>query len=120
MSITDLVKFIKGLGVTTPVYPLAFPASSPVEAMLVEFNPVSVRGSVHENTLTVTVRAGHPSEAERLSQDVIKRLSNLTNQTVGDLDFIMIKSQHILPSYLGKDAEGNHFYMNNFKVLASA
>lgn len=120
MSITDLVNFIRGLGVKAPIYPLAFPASSPVEAMVLEFNPVSSRGFVHENTLTLTVRAGHPSEGERISQEVIDKLDGLTGQTVGDMDFILIKSQQLLPSYLGRDSDGKHFYMNNFKVLASS
>lgn len=120
MSITDIVSFLKGLGIETPIYPLSFPASSPVEAMIVEFTFINGRGSISENTLTITARAGHPSEAERLSQDVMNKLKGLTNQTVGDFDFIMITPQQIMPAYMGRDEDGKHFYMTNFKVLASA
>lgn len=121
MSITDVKEFIEGLGVLTPVYPLAFPASSPVEGMIVEVGQgANTRGSVYDTTLTITVRAGHPSRGEEISQDVKKKLHNLTNVKVGDMEFILIKSQEILPSYLGKDTEGNYFYMNNFRVLATS
>jgi Bacteriophage minor capsid protein len=119
VSITDVINFIKGLGVTTPLYPNAFPASAPVEAMTVEVGQgFNNRGSVMDVTLTITIRAGHPSESERLSQEVIDKLHNLTDITVGDKQFIMIKSQQMLPSYLGQDADGKHYYMNNFRVLA--
>lgn len=119
MSITDVINFIKGLGIKTPIYPLAFPATSPTEAMIVEMGTSSNRGSVYDATLTITVRAGHPSEAEKLSLDVIAKLHLLTNQEVAESQIIYIKTQSLLPQYLGKDAEGNHFYMNNFRVLIS-
>lgn len=120
MSITDVIGFLKGLGVESPIYPYAFPASSPDEAVIVEVGDgFNSRGSVFDIVLTLTVRAGHPSRGEALSQDVINRLDGLTGQTVGDMDFILIKSQQVLPSYLGVDANGKHFHMNNFKVLAS-
>lgn len=107
------------MGITTQIYPLAFPATSPTEAMTVEIGSASSRGSVYDTTLTVTVRAGHPSEAERLSLDVIAKLHLLTNQVVAESQIIYIKTQSLVPQYLGKDAEGNHFYMNNFRVLIS-
>lgn len=114
------MSFIKGLGIDTPLYPLAFPANSPVEAMIVEMGDgANSRGSVFDSVLTLTVRAGHPSVSESLAQDVIDKLDGLTNQTVGNKDFILIKSQQVLPSFLGKDANEHYFHMINFRVLVS-
>lgn len=115
----DVLDWLKSLNINTQLYPLAFPATSPVEAMIVEIGGASNRGSVYDTTLTITVRAGHPSEAERLSLDVISKLNLLTNQEVGEYQLILIRTQSLIPQYLGKDAEGNHFYMNNFRVLIS-
>lgn len=118
MSITEFITFIKGKGVTAPIFPLAFPASSPTEAMIVEVGQgFNSRGSLADITLTVTVRAGHPSDAEALAQDVIDRLDHLTDELIGQHQAVLIRSQQLVPSYLGKDAEGNHFFMANFRVL---
>jgi len=120
VSITEVTAFLKGLGVTTPLYPYAFPASSPTEAMIVEVGQgANTRGSVIDITLTITVRAGHPSVGEKLGQEVINKLKDLTNQMVGDTQLIMIKSQQLMPSYLGQDVNNNHFYMLNFRALAT-
>lgn len=120
MSIKDIINFIKGLGVTTPIYPLGFPASSPVEAMMVELGQgASYRGSVADITLTITGRAKHPQRSEKASQEVMDKLHLLTDQTVGDKQIILIKSQQIMPMFVGRDAEDNHYYMTNFKVLIS-
>jgi hypothetical protein len=119
VSIQDWVDMLKDLGITTAIYPLAFPASSPTEAMTVEVGNASSRGSVYDTTLTVTVRAKHPSEGERLSLDVMKKLNLLTDRAIGEHQIIMMKSQGIMPQPLGKDVKGNHYYMNNFRVLVS-
>lgn len=116
MSITDVIDFIKGLGVTVPVYPYAFPVNSSKhkEALTVEF---ASSGTLMDNTLTITVRAEDAIKGEVISQDLIDKLHNLTDQSVGDKNFIMVQSLQLLPPYLGK-SNGYHYYMNNFKVLA--
>jgi Bacteriophage minor capsid protein len=120
LSIKDFVDYLKGLGVTTPIYALAFPASSPEQCMIVEIGQgFSKRGSVAEIVLTVTVRAGHPQDAEAISQDVINLLKDRTDGFIGGKQVILIKSQQLVPNYLGKDAEGKHYYMNNFRVLVN-
>jgi hypothetical protein len=121
MSIQDFITFLKGLGITTPIYPFAFPASSPEQSMIVEVGQgFSSRGSVAEIVLTVTVRAGHPKDAEAISQDVINKLKGITDEPLGEsAQIILIKSQQLLPNYLGKDADGKHYYMNNFRVLVT-
>ena len=120
MSIQDVIAFLKDLGVTTPIYPFAFPASSPTEAVIVEVGQgANTRGSVMDITLTITVRAGHPSVGEKIGQELIDKLKDLTNQMVGNVQFIMIKSQQLIPFPLGQDVSNNHFYMLNFRVLAT-
>lgn len=121
MSIQDFITFLKGLGINTPIYPLAFPASSPEQSMIVEVGQgFSSRGSVAEIVLTVTVRAGHPKDAEAISQEVIDKLKDVTDEPLGDAQIVLIKSQQLLPNYLGKDADGKHYYMNNFRVLVNS
>ncbi|MED4619452.1 minor capsid protein [Priestia megaterium] len=120
MSIQDFITFLKGLGLTTPIYPLAFPATAPEQCMMLEVGQgVPARGSVSDITLTVTVRAGYMKDAEKLSQQVIDLLKGRTDEPLGESQIILIKSQQLVPSYLGKSAEGYHYYMNNFRVLVN-
>jgi len=121
VSIQDVIAFLEDLGVTTPIYPFAFPASSPTEAVIVEVGQgANTRGSVMEITLTITVRAGHPSVGEKIGQELIDKLKDLSDVMVGEnTQFIMVKSQQLLPYPLGKDVNNNHFYMLNFRALAT-
>ena len=120
MSIMDFVTFLKGLGITTPIFTDSFPMDSPVESMTVEIgNDFGSRGSVYNSTLTITVRSDMKSKAEQKSIELIGMLKNLTNAEVGNSQIIMIKSQQIVPSYLGKDENNQHYYMNNFRLLVT-
>lgn len=121
MSIIELKQFLASLGITTVMYPLAFPADSPnvpAEAILIETgNSTPTAGDLEEFILSLTVRAEHPVRAEALSLDIISRLNRLTNQTVGDSQIVLIRSQQKIPQYAGKDENGRHYYTNNFRVL---
>lgn len=120
MSIMDFIAFLKGLGITTPLFADAFPDGSPAESMTVELgNDFGSRGSVYNATLTITVRSDSKQMAESKSREVISLLKNLSDQEVGNAQIIMIKSQQIVPGYLGKDENNQHYYMNNFRVLVT-
>lgn len=121
MSIQDFINYLKGLGIKTPIYPLAFPASSPKQSMILEIGQgFSSRGSVAEVILTITVRGKHPRDAEALAQEVNELLSDRTDEPLGESgQIILIKSQQLIPNYLGKDAGNSHYYMNNFRVLVT-
>ena len=119
MSITEIIAFLKSLGIT-PVYPLAFPASSPDRAYMLEVGQgFSSRGSLADVVLTITVKAEHPSEAERMSIELKEKLDKMTDVVIGDNQVVLIKAQQLLPNYLGMSADGFHFYMNNFRVLVN-
>lgn len=122
MSIQDFITYLKGLGINAPIYPNSFPASSPNKCMIVEIGQsFSSRGSVSEITLTITVRDKHIGKAEALAQEVNKLLSDRTDVPLGESgQIILIKSQQLIPSYLGKDVGANHYYMNNFRVLVNS
>ena len=119
MSIQDFLDYLKRIGIKLPMYPLAFPASSPKKSMIVETGQgFAGRGSVFEVTLTITVRAKHPSESEALAKEINELLADRTDELIGESgQIILIKSQQLIPNWMGKDAEGNHYYMVNFKVL---
>jgi len=120
VSILEIIKMIEQRGITTKIYPLAFPASSPDEAMIVETSQsFTNRGSVYEGTITITVKATHPSRAEQLSKDLNTSLHLLTDLDVGDMQIIMIKSLNPIPAFLGKGKGNEFYYMNNFQVLFS-
>jgi hypothetical protein len=118
LSIIDIVNYIKSLGIDAPVYPLAFPASSPDRCIIVEVgNGTQPKGVVSDIILTITARDIHPSQAEALAQELIDKLHNKTNVQLGDTTAILIKAQQYLPSPLGKDVENRYFYSVNFRVL---
>lgn len=120
MSIMDFVTFLKDLGVTTPIFTDSFPVDSPVESITVEIgNDFGSRGTVYNVTLTLTVRSDLKSKAEEKSIELIGLLKNLTDVEVGNAQIIMVKSQQIVPSYLGKDENNQHYYMNNFRLLVT-
>lgn len=118
MSIQDFITYLKSVGITENIYPLSFPSSAPKDCMILEVGQgFSSRGSVNELTLTITARSNHPKKAEELAQRVNTLLKDRTNEQVGQGNIILIKSQQLIPNYLGKDSEGNYYYMNNFRVL---
>lgn len=119
ISIQDFITYLKGLGVNTPIYPDAFPTTSPMHSMTIEIGQgFSSSGDVADITLTMTLRDKSKGKAEKTAQEINTLLANKTNQNLGDShQIILIKSQQLLPSYLGKDAGNRHYYMNNFRVL---
>lgn len=120
VGIQGFIDLLKDQGITTDIYPLEFPAGAPKDAMLIETSQTFTnRGSVYDGTITVTVRANHPERAEQLAMDVNNKLHNLTDQTVGDLQIIMLKSLNPIPAYAGKGNGKEFYYMVNFQVLLS-
>lgn len=120
MSIQDFIKFLKSF-VSIPFYPNAFPATAPVQSIMVEVGQgIGSRGSVSDVTLTLTVRAEKMGKAESISQEIINKLDGLTDEPIGESgQIVLIKSQQLVPSYLGKSDSDNHYYMNNFRVLVN-
>lgn len=122
MSIQDFISYLKSLGINSKIYPLAFPKSSPVKCMILEVGQgFSSRGTVSEVTLTITVRANHPKQAEALAQEVNELLKDRSDEPLGEVGHIvLIKSQQLIPNYLGKDADDKHYYMLNFRALVDS
>lgn len=120
VSVQGFIDLIKDQGITTDIYPIEFPAGAPKDAMLIELSDAfTSRGSVYDGTLSITVRAKHPERAEQLAMDVSKKLHNLTDKTVGDLQIIMLKSLNPLPAFVGRVKGNEYYYMVNFQVLLS-
>lgn len=120
MSIQEFKKLVERLGVTTEVYPLALPSVAPDEAILLTTGAgTGLRADVQDLILTATVRAKHPGKAESIGTDLRKRLTNLTNETVGDSELIVVRPQERLPQYLGKDSNDYYYFEINFTVLVS-
>ncbi|NRF03081.1 MULTISPECIES: minor capsid protein [Bacillus subtilis group] len=118
MSITDIVDFLKLLGFSEEIYPLAFPATSPDRAMMVEVGDgVLPKGVLSDFVLTITTRDIHPSEAEQLANEALMRLHGVTNVSIGDAYIVQVMAQSMMPSSLGKDEENRYFYSIDFRVL---
>lgn len=120
MSIMDFITFLKGLGIVTPIYPNAFPETASDDSLVVEIgSSFGSRGSVHEIPLTITVRSTSMSKGEPVALDVNNKLKDLSNEIVNGKQIILIKAQQLVPPYLGKDANGKHYYMLDYRVLVS-
>lgn len=119
MSITDFVKWLKGLGVTTEAYPLALPTTADDEAIVIHTGSgPSIGGDVQEVILTVQTRAKHPERSEQIAIDVYSLLNKLTNENIGNVQVIVVRPQERLPQFLGKD-ETYFYFENNYTVLVS-
>ncbi|ADP32898.1 minor capsid protein [Bacillus atrophaeus] len=118
MSITDIVGFLKLKGFGNEIYPLAFPATSNDDAILVEIGDgIQPKGVLSDFVITITVRNIHPSKAEQVAMSLINTLHGVTNVLIGDAYIVQMIAQSIMPAYLGKDEENRYFYSVNLRVL---
>ncbi|MGE6629609.1 hypothetical protein [Bacillus sp. NPDC077027] len=119
MGIQEIIEYLKGVGID-PVYPLAFPADAPNRAYMLETGQgFGSRGSVNDVVWTVTMKAEHPNQSESMGKRLIDLLDRKTDLLLGENQIIYIKSQQLIPDFLGKSSEGSYYHMVNFKVLVS-
>lgn len=119
MSIQDFVSLLNGLGIGS-VYPLAFPKTAK-ECHMIEIGQGSPdRANLHEVTLTITNRAKTVSKSESNSIETLAKLKGLTDVPLSyHAQVVLIKSQQLLPQYVGKDKDDNHYHMLTFRVLVN-
>lgn len=121
VSITDFIQFMKNQKVSIQLYPLSFPKSNSQPCGIVEIGQgFTSRGAVGDVLLTVTVRDIHPQKAEQAAQSINSVLTDLTDEPLGaEHQIILVKSQQLIPYYMGQDDNKNHYYMCNFRVLVT-
>lgn len=120
MGTQDLIKLIKRLGVVTKIYPLSIPTDAEDTCILLETGDgTDSRGDVADFMLLLTVRSKHPATSEALGLELLQKLKNVTNQTAGETQIILISAQQKIPQFVGKDDNGFYYFETNFTVLAS-
>lgn len=120
MSIQDIIAFLKELGILLPLYPLAFPDKAAKNSIIVETSGgLDSRGEIESFILTLTVRADHPSKAEKDAIEINDKLKNLTNKYIKETQVVLVKTQQKLPVFVGKDENNNFYYELNYTVLVS-
>lgn len=111
---------LKRLGIEIEIYPHSLPSNAPTECILIETGDgADLRGDVTDFILTLTVKSDHPEKAEKLAIDLLARLKNLTGETAGDSEIILIRSLQKLPTFLGKDTNDFYYFETNYTVLTS-
>ncbi|MHC5291075.1 phage tail terminator protein [Bacillus licheniformis] len=118
VSLIDVVRFFRAEFPDHNIYPLEYPLKAPVDAIKVEIQAnTEEKAGVYPIIVQLKVRDEHPELAESTSFAFRKVLENKTNFNIGAVQVVLVKSQNPLPLPMGKDANGNYLYSNNFRFV---
>lgn len=118
MNRTDIKQFLERYTTEgVPIFPSEFPDSIDTCYSFEFDGNTSLQGDLAETHLTIYSRAEHPSIAEEMTLNLMHKISNLTDITIGETHVILIRSHGKIAENGGKDESGRHYFLARYRLL---
>lgn len=119
MTLIQLTNFVNSI-TGNSAYPIEFPINNTDESVIVvDVINGTITGTVTEMNFQIMTRSYHPSTANELGYEIIKKLHNKTNIAFGDEQVILVQATNPNPFYNGMDSNHNYIYTTDFRILTT-
>lgn len=118
MRLIELTRFIKSI-LNIDTYPLQFPNTDREDFIVLDIDSISNDGDVQEVLFRITNRNSNPSLGDNVSNEILDRLNNLTNEIFEGYQIIYIKAINLNPQLIGIDANNRYMYQLELRALVS-
>lgn len=121
MNIVSLAELFTDL-LGHQVYALNFPEFQEGTFIKLEITSgVEELGGVYDFNVQFMVKAGHPSEAERVALHIRNKLDMTTDKDFcdGQYQLILIKASSPQPYFVGESEIGEYIFSTDFRLLTS-
>jgi hypothetical protein len=116
IQLTNFITYMTG----NSAYPIEFPVNNSDESVIaVDVINGTIDGTVTEMNFQLMTRSLHPSTANELGYELIKKLHNKTNIAYSDEQVILVQATNPNPFYNGMDSNNNYIFTIDFRILTT-